>query len=419
MCGAICWMLQGWLPPGWALLGGVLAVIRLGLFSHWANSYWGGAAAAIGGCLLLGALGRMQRTIHWHHAFWMALGISILANSRPYEGLLVSAGAGAVLLLRIANGGRSAWRTFLVCAAPSMLITFSLTAAGMCVYFKSVTGSPFRSPYQVHESQYGMIPLPNYFWQTLQPEPPYRHPIMRAFYLQSQAAKLLHGTTVKGFVEMSLFKIKAASLFFLGPALGITLLGAGAVFRDRRTLPLVLIGLVFVAGLPAQVHFHVHYAAPVTGLILALLLQGLRHLRFWRPGGRRVGLFVTRSVPVICLLMVAVRIVARPGPHEWSPPRPAQWCCAGAGNTNREELIAKLEEIGGRHLVIVRYKPDHPYDDEWVYNAADIDNAKVVFARQMDPASDRELIGYFKDREVWLLNPDELPVTALRYHGAR
>src|SRR5437667_843554 len=39
MCGAICWALQGWVPPGWALLGAVLAVIRLGTFSYWVDSY--------------------------------------------------------------------------------------------------------------------------------------------------------------------------------------------------------------------------------------------------------------------------------------------------------------------------------------------------------------------------------------------
>src|SRR5437868_10952379 len=61
MCAAICWMLQAWVPAGWALLGGFLAVMRLATFSYWANTYFGGAVAAIGGALVLGGRRRIKR----------------------------------------------------------------------------------------------------------------------------------------------------------------------------------------------------------------------------------------------------------------------------------------------------------------------------------------------------------------------
>src|SRR5580658_3435546 len=91
MCAALCWMLQAWLPPTWAFVGGMIVVVRLGLFSYWINTYAGGSGllVALGGALVLGALPRLMRTVRIRYGLLLAIGVVIMAIARPYEGLLI------------------------------------------------------------------------------------------------------------------------------------------------------------------------------------------------------------------------------------------------------------------------------------------------------------------------------------------
>ena len=71
--------------------------------------------------------------------------------------------------------------------------------------------------------------------------------------------------------------------------------------------------------------------------------------------------------------------------------------------------MAQLEALPGDQLVIVRYNQYHNSNNEWVYNRADIDTAKIVWARDMDDSENAELIRYFPQRRVWLAEPDLAP----------
>jgi hypothetical protein len=80
------------------------------------------------------------------------------------------------------------------------------------------------------------------------------------------------------------------------------------------------------------------------------------------------------------------------------------WTCAG--DSSRLTIQRKLESLPGKHLVMVRYGDDHNIHDDWVYNGAEIDSAKVVWAREIDGEQDGKLFAYFQDRKVWLVTPD-------------
>ncbi len=57
----------------------------------------------------------------------------------------------------------------------------------------------------------------------------------------------------------------------------------------------------------------------------------------------------------------------------------------------------------GEQLVLVRYGPRHDAWEELVYNRADIDQSRIVWAHSLGFEKDSELIRYYSKRKVWLL----------------
>jgi hypothetical protein len=207
------------------------------------------------------------------------VGLAILANSRPYEGLLVSLPAGVVLLVSVVSRRGSVLRAAVGQMVLPLLIIISLTAAAMGFYNLRVTGNIFRMPYQVYENTYEIAPI--FLWQTPQAEPTYRHQVLRDFHGKVGLSLYNRQRLVVGFIIEKLTSFVTIVFFYSGFVLLIPLLRMFSVMmpwvvRNRRAPFVLLTNSVLFSGLLAATYVKTHYLAPIYGINFAFVLQALR-----------------------------------------------------------------------------------------------------------------------------------------------
>ena len=392
---AVCWWLQALVPRRFALLGGALLALQPGFALGWGQSFWGGAPAVAGSALLLGGAARLRsrgpgdahggrvRRPGPAAAAALGFGAAALAATRPYEGLATALFAAAWLLA--AAGPRAALRR----AAPALLVLVP-AAAALLFYDWRVTCDPFLMPYQLHEVRYGVAPA--FFFQQPAPVPVYPDATMARFHTEWSMTAWHAQRTLAGWLAFKAQALVAAWAYLVGPLLTLplvaALLGGGRRVRLAGAALAVQLGAVLLVT-----WLQPHYLAVGVPLLVLLVVEGLRRLRAgFRPAARgRVVFLAFLGLYVLCFLGAAQRHVRAPE---------ASW---GAARARVAEAVAREP---GRHLVLVRYGPTHDPLVEWVYNGADLEAERVLFARSLGPARDARLLAQHADRRAWVVHAD-------------
>jgi hypothetical protein len=190
-----------------------------------------------------------------------------------------------------------------------------------------------------------------------------------------------------------------------------------AVLGEFRFFWMLLAILIFGLGANFYPYFYPHYIAAVACLFVLASVKGLEQLSRLTIRGVPAGRLAAR---VIVFLSIA-HFVFWYGVHLFDNQALLHyetWNWINHGDPQGRIAVSRqLAQVPGRQLVFVRYWPRHKFE-EWVHNAADIDSARVVWARDLGAADNEKLRRYYPDRTAWLLEPDAKPPRLRRYEAA-
>jgi hypothetical protein len=397
LCGLICWALQAWLPPVWAFAGSLIAVLHIGIVSYWTESYWGGNCTAIGGALLIGAIPRLLadtgESPRLSSALAFGAGLAVLANTRPFEGSIFAAVCVGWLVWEWIRRRPPAGVIVKRVVLPVALVLVP-SAAWMAYYDFRVTGHALELPYMAHDKQYAL--LEPVLWQTAaRPEPAYSNSFLRDFWQADLHEKQkAHRQIVAAHVWDFLMVVR----FWVGLPLAVCMLVvARSLWRDPASRCALVLGLVAYLGPALDTRVWPHYAAAETVLAYILAACTLRAFRNAWPGVESVylmwGAAVVFAVPTLLgLLSPSNRYLL--GSAEYLT------------SAKHDVIEQRLAKEPGDQLVLVQYGPHHQIYEELVYNRADIDGSKIIWARSLGVQKDQELIRHYPNRAVWMVEED-------------
>jgi hypothetical protein len=387
LAAALCWALQGWLPPGWALLGAFIG-LDLCLFSYWMNSFWGGAVAAIGGAVVIGTWVRIVRAKQWRYAWLFGIGAVIVILARPFEGALLI--VPTLIALGIAERAPRVWMP--------IIITGVLGASWLAYDNYRVTGHPLRLPYREYYEQYEIVPPFSIVPISTTPrtsrefDPESR---MRETYERARSWRLFVDRTMDWLTMLHYY---CGNLIWVLPV--VTFMPF--LWRSRRTrFPAILVALLGVASL-IEVWFYPHYAAPFLAALLILVTQSLRYLRQWRRKGREVGRFLVGAIPVAVFIVTVASEAEAIAMHRTTDQVQAQHAQIAQKESIERELQKKQP---GQHVIFVSYAGLPSPHDEWIYNPSNIDAAPVIWALDLGQTENEKLRHYYAERSFWRFKP--------------
>jgi hypothetical protein len=382
LVAATTWMLHAWLRPPWARLGAVLVAGNVVVATQWSLGYRGTFVAAAGGALLFGATERLRERPTLGSGLMLGSGLVVLAASRPYEGLVMAV---AALVPLAANARRRpVWGgAALRRAAPAAVLLLAGGLGWVGYYHWRVTGDPLRLPFQVYDERYARVPL--FLWEDLRSPAP-ANPRVDAFFREFERDAWADQHSVGGWLLAARRKTAAIAHFYLRPALLPVLLALPWVLYRPRVRRAAWALLALLGSQLVILPSHPHYVAPGACLFAYLAVECWRRLRLWRPLGRALA----AALPLAVLLAIPARVVdLRSQARGWPE--------------HRAELQRRLQDLPGRHLVLVSYDPRSSPHSEWVYNGADVHTAPVLWARSLSPRQDCALVRALPARRAWSL----------------